>query len=238
VPFLFENYCLDADRRELKRSSELIAIGPKVFDLLLFLVENREQVVTRDDLLQAVWGGRIVSESTLTSHINAVRKAIGDTGKEQRLIRTVSRRGLRFIGKIEAQALPASIPVAAPDIAVEKSTGNVTLLFNQPADFSLGTLFAVGWGMAVRHQLFNRTTDDKAALLAAVCYSGAYSKDINLAQGDKTHTFILSPPDLDEASSAMLTLVGQDRAYSARGTSGLDRIQAFVKGYNGGLSAC
>jgi len=125
-----------------------------------------------------------------------------------------------------------------PDIAVEKSTGNVTLLFNQPADFSLGTLFAVGWGMAVRHQLFNRTTDDKAALLAAVCYSGAYSKDINLAQGDKTHTFILSPPDLDEASSAMLTLVGQDRAYSARGTSGLDRIQAFVKGYNGGLSAC
>jgi len=120
VPFLFENYCLDADRRELKRSSELIAIGPKVFDLLLFLVENREQVVTRDDLLQAVWGGRIVSESTLTSHINAVRKAIGDTGKEQRLIRTVSRRGLRFVGTIEEQALPASIPVAAPDIAVEK----------------------------------------------------------------------------------------------------------------------
>jgi TolB-like protein len=120
VPFLFEDYCLDADRRELKRGSELIATGPKVFDLLLFLVQNREQVVSRDDLLRSVWGGRIVSESTLTSHINAVRKAIGDTGKEQRLIRTVSRRGLRFVGKIEAQELPASIPVAALDTAGDK----------------------------------------------------------------------------------------------------------------------
>jgi len=120
LPFLFENYCLDADRRELKRGSELIATGPKVFDLLLFLVQNREQVVSRDDLLDSVWGGRIVSESTLTSHINAVRKAIGDTGKEQRLIRTVSRRGLRFVGKIEEQELPASIPVAAADMAADK----------------------------------------------------------------------------------------------------------------------
>jgi TolB-like protein/Flp pilus assembly protein TadD len=119
VPFLFENYCLDADRRELKRGSELIATGPKVFDLLLFLVQNREQVVTRDDLLHSVWGGRIVSESTLTSHVNAVRRAIGDTGKEQRLIRTVSRRGLRFVGKIEERELPASIAVTAPDIAGE-----------------------------------------------------------------------------------------------------------------------
>src|ERR1700761_8073618 len=86
VRFFFENYCLDADRRELKRGPELIAIGPKVFDLLLFLVRNRHPVVTRDELQQAVWNGRIVSESTLTSHINAVRTAIGDTGKEQRLI--------------------------------------------------------------------------------------------------------------------------------------------------------
>jgi TolB-like protein len=122
VPYSFENYCLDADRRELKRGSELIAIGPKVFDLLLFLVQNREQVVTRDDLLESVWGGRIVSESTLTSHINAVRKAIGDTGKEQRLIRTVSRRGLRFVGKIEEQELHTGIPVTAPDIAGENLT--------------------------------------------------------------------------------------------------------------------
>jgi TolB-like protein len=127
MPFLFENYCLDPDRRELKRGSELIATGPKVFDLLLFLVQNREQVVTRDDLLQSVWGGRIVSESTLTSHINAVRKAIGDTGKEQRLIRTVSRRGIRFVGKIEQGELPASVPLTASDIAAEKPAAALPL---------------------------------------------------------------------------------------------------------------
>ena len=115
MPFLFENYCLDAGRRELRRGSELIAIGPKVFDLLLFLVENREQVVTRDDLLQAVWEGRIVSESTLTSHINAVRKAIADTGKDQRLIRTVARRGLRFVGKVREQDLRTSTSVTDPN---------------------------------------------------------------------------------------------------------------------------
>ena len=66
---------------------------------------NRERVVSKDDLLDTVWGGRIVSESTLTSHINAVRKAIGDSGEEQRLIRTVARKGFRFVGEIrEAQA--------------------------------------------------------------------------------------------------------------------------------------
>ena len=120
VPFSFEDYCLDVDRRELKRGSELIAIGPKVFDLLLFLIQNREQVVTRDDLLQAVWGGRIVSESTLTSHINAVRKAIGDTGREQRLIRTVSRKGIRFVGKIQEEELPANASVTDSGMASER----------------------------------------------------------------------------------------------------------------------
>ena len=110
MPFLFEDCCLDADRRELKRGSELIPIGPKVFDLLLFLVQNRKQVVTRDDFLQAVWEGRIVSDSTLTSHINAVRKAIGDTGKEQRLIRTVSRKGIRFVGTVQEVDFVANAP--------------------------------------------------------------------------------------------------------------------------------
>jgi TolB-like protein/Tfp pilus assembly protein PilF len=120
VRFAFEDYFLDADRRELKRGSELIAVGPKVFDLLLFLVQNPDHVVTRDDLLQAVWKGRIVSESTLTSHINAVRKAIGDTGKEQRLIRTVSRKGIRFVGKIREEELPAIASVTDSRAAGER----------------------------------------------------------------------------------------------------------------------
>ena len=96
----FEDYVLDPDRRELTRGSEAIAVGPQVFDLLLYLVQNREHVVSKDELLDVVWGGRIVSESTLTSHINAARKAIGDSGQEQRLIRTIARKGFRFVGDV------------------------------------------------------------------------------------------------------------------------------------------
>jgi TolB-like protein len=100
VTFVFGEYVLNPDRRELTRGSVLIPTGPQVFDLLVYLVQNRARVVSKDDLLQAVWGGRIVSESTLTSHINAVRKAVGDSGAEQRLIRTVARKGLRFVGDV------------------------------------------------------------------------------------------------------------------------------------------
>ncbi len=114
--FTFEDYALDPDRRELTRGSESIAIGPQVFDLLLYLVQNRERVVSKDDVLDAVWQGRIVSESTLTSHINAVRKAIGDTGEQQRLIRTVARKGFRFIGDVKQVLISndAAIRKAAP----------------------------------------------------------------------------------------------------------------------------
>ena len=79
MPFVFENCRLDQNRRELTRDSATVSLGPQVFDVLLHLVQNRNRVVTKDELLEAVWRGRIVSESTLTSHINAARKAIGTT---------------------------------------------------------------------------------------------------------------------------------------------------------------
>ena len=120
----------------------------------------------------------------------------------------------------------------------DPSTFDIVLRDHQPADFALGTLFAMGWGMAVRHQLFGRSLDGAPALLAAACYVGAYAKDINHAAVSTTAQFLLSPPDLDEATSAMLTLVGTDQSFGARGTTGLQRIQAFVKGYNRGWSSC
>src|SRR5262249_56089507 len=91
----------DHVRGELPRQAEAVAIGPKVFDLLLYLIQNREHVVSKDELLEAVWSGRIVSESTLTTHINAVRKAVGDNGEEQRLVRTITRKGFRFVGEVK-----------------------------------------------------------------------------------------------------------------------------------------
>ncbi len=98
--FLFNGYVLDPERRELTLASRAIPVGPQVFDLLLYLVQNRDRVVSKDDLLEGVWGGRIVSESTVTSHINAVRKAIGDSGEKQNLVKTVPRKGFRFVGDV------------------------------------------------------------------------------------------------------------------------------------------
>jgi DNA-binding winged helix-turn-helix (wHTH) protein len=91
---------LDTDRRELRRESGLVAVEPQVFDLLVHLIQHRERVVSKDDLLASVWQGRIVSESALFNRINAARSAIGDTGDQQRLIKTLPRKGVRFIGKV------------------------------------------------------------------------------------------------------------------------------------------
>jgi TolB-like protein len=104
MKFLFDNHALDTDRRELHRGSERIAVEPQVFDLLVYLVQNCDRVVSKDDLIASVWHGRIVSDSTLTSRINAVRKAVGDSGEDQKLIRTVARKGLRFVGTVHAKS--------------------------------------------------------------------------------------------------------------------------------------
>jgi TolB-like protein len=100
MAYLFEDYSLDTERRELRRGTDLISVEPQVFDLLLFLVRNRTRVVSRDDLIAEVWNGRIVSESALYSRITAARQAIGDSGETQRLIRTVARKGLRFVADV------------------------------------------------------------------------------------------------------------------------------------------
>jgi TolB-like protein len=116
--YLFENFSLNEDRQELRRGDELVAVEPQVFDLLQYLIENRERVVSKDDLIENVWDGRIVSDSTLTSRITSARQAVGDNGEDQRLIRTVARKGIRFVGEVsESQgnaAGSASSPTDAP----------------------------------------------------------------------------------------------------------------------------
>jgi TolB-like protein/Tfp pilus assembly protein PilF len=114
VRFLFENQRLDADRRELVCAGESVPIEPQVFDVLLYLLEHRDRVVGKDELFDSVWDGRIVSDSTLTSRINAVRRAISDTGKDQRLLRTVARKGFRFVGEVTVEQ-PATASAPPPD---------------------------------------------------------------------------------------------------------------------------
>ncbi len=107
---IFEDYSVDRHRRELRRGGILQRVEAQVFDLLLFLIDNRERVVSKDDLLASVWGGRTVSESTLASRINAARRALGDTGEQQRLICTIHGRGFRFVGTIrETEERAASV---------------------------------------------------------------------------------------------------------------------------------
>lgn len=103
--FLFGDCILDPTRRELLRGGKAIHVEPQVFDLLLHLIRNREQVVSKDDILAAVWGGRIVSESTLNNRINAARQAVGDSGERQHFIRTIARKGFRFVGDVQREAV-------------------------------------------------------------------------------------------------------------------------------------
>ena len=125
--YLFDECALDTDRRELQRGTHLVAIEPQVFDLLVYLIRNRDRVVSKDDLLASVWHGRAISESALFNRINAARSAIGDTGERQHLIKTLPRRGLRFVGAVReeecslAEAVPhkPSLGIAdKPSIAV------------------------------------------------------------------------------------------------------------------------
>src|SRR5215468_4581516 len=111
--YLFEDCALDTDRRELRRGARLIHVEPQVFDLLEHLLANRERVVSKDDLIASIWGGRIVSESALATRINAARLAIGDNGEAQRLIKTLPLKGIRFVGVVREQRSEKPLESAA-----------------------------------------------------------------------------------------------------------------------------
>jgi TolB-like protein len=116
--YVFANCVLDMDRRELRRGSALVAVEPQVLDLIAHLIRHRDRVVSKDDLLGAIWHGRMVSESALFNRINAARKAIGDTGEHQRLIKTFPRKGLRFVAEVRQES-PDPLPLPdRPSIAV------------------------------------------------------------------------------------------------------------------------
>jgi len=117
--YLFEDYTLDTERRELRRSANVVPVTPQVFDLLEYLIRNRDRVVSKGDLIRAIWNGRLVSDAALTTRLNAARSAVRDSGEEQRLIKTMSRRGLRFVGSVQ-EARKAD---AAPGISDSRQDG-------------------------------------------------------------------------------------------------------------------
>ena len=108
--YRFGEYSLDTVKYELKHGDQKVSLEPQVFDVLRFLMENRERVVSKDDLIDAVWGGRIVSDATLSSRISAARSAVGDTGDAQSVIRTIPKRGFQFVIELEAENQTQNVP--------------------------------------------------------------------------------------------------------------------------------
>ena len=98
--FHFGPYKIDGERRELTRGGEEIPLQPQAFSLLLYLVENNGRVVSKDEIFAEVWQGKIVGDGTLNSRINSLRRALGDDGTSQTVIKTLPRQGFRFVGQM------------------------------------------------------------------------------------------------------------------------------------------
>ena len=133
-------YRIDCDTYEVMRDGEVIATEPQVFEVLVFLIENRQRVVTRDDLVEAIWKGRHVSDAAISSRISSARKAVGDDGRSQAAIRTIHGRGFQFVAAVEAlddqDPVPASAVVqesARPDVPAPDLTGIDMRLPNRPS---------------------------------------------------------------------------------------------------------
>jgi adenylate cyclase len=117
--YLFEDCVLDTGRREFHRGGHAVSLAPQVFDLIEHLIRNRERVVSKDDLIAAVWEGRIVSDAAVTTRINVARSAIGDSGEAQRLIKTLPRKGFRFVGAVREEVGGAASPPPAAAVPAD-----------------------------------------------------------------------------------------------------------------------
>jgi TolB-like protein len=123
LDFRFAGFEIDIPRRELRRAGELVPIEPQVFDLLVHLVRNHDRIVTKDELIETVWKGRAISEAALSSRISAARRAVGDSGAEQKLVRTLNKRGFRFVGVVQ-KAVQKAVQVAgkAPVLEAQRAS--------------------------------------------------------------------------------------------------------------------
>jgi TolB-like protein len=113
MQYRFADFELDLSQQELRRLGESVHIEPQVFDLIVHLVRNHDRIVSKDELIETVWNGRIISEAALSSRINGARRALGDNGADQLLIRTLHKRGFRFIGEVQAVSAPEAEAAAA-----------------------------------------------------------------------------------------------------------------------------
>src|SRR5215472_8878303 len=117
--FRFADFEIDVARHELRRAGMIVHVEPQVFDLLVYFIRNRDRIVSKDELFDAIWQGRIVSEATLSSRISAARRALGDSGNDQSFIRTLHKRGFRFVGDVECDGSAPAANAIETGVALE-----------------------------------------------------------------------------------------------------------------------
>jgi predicted ATPase/DNA-binding winged helix-turn-helix (wHTH) protein/energy-coupling factor transporter ATP-binding protein EcfA2 len=156
--YLFGDYTLDTQRYELRRAEQRMALEPKAFDLLLYLVEHRERVVGRDELLDRVWPEQFISDHSLTARLRAVRQVLDDDARQPRFIETVHGRGYRFIGLVYTTPEPDAAPDASP----------LPIMRQRPDHAEVGSATASAISMVGRkaeiaflHQCFHRSRGEK-----------------------------------------------------------------------------
>jgi TolB-like protein/Tfp pilus assembly protein PilF len=138
------HFSVDTSAFRLERDGKSCALEPQVFDLIVYLIEHRDRVVTRDELLDNLWQGRIVSESAINARIKLARKALGDDGKQQRFIKTIHRRGYQFVGEINGASQAAAQPAVVPAWPSLDKPSIVVLPFENPDAASTGSSLSDG----------------------------------------------------------------------------------------------
>jgi TolB-like protein len=161
--YRFDRFELDLARFELRAAGESIALEPQVFALLALLVENRERMVSKDELVEKVWDGRVVSESAISSRIKSARQALGDDGRAQRFIRTIHGRGFRFVGEVDAAVVVAqsegprssggSRPESRPESMQEPRPSIAVLPFRVLGDAATHSVSQEAIAQALPHEL-------------------------------------------------------------------------------------
>ncbi|MEM8662701.1 MAG: winged helix-turn-helix domain-containing protein [Pseudomonadota bacterium] len=206
MTYSFENFELDPVRAELRRDRTPVPIEPQVFDLLKLLVMERERVVTRQEIFAAIWGERIVSDAALSSRIRDARKAIGDDGASQRLIKTVQRRGLRFVGSVQEGPEPQSRAVPPPSAQASVESADV---LDRPA---VAVLPFVCQSEDAQDRFFaDALTDEIVAALSAWRYFPVVSRAATLRYGEGS-----GEHDIAGMSGARYVLSGSFRKSGTR----------------------
>src|SRR6266851_6884143 len=133
--YRFGQFVLDPGRRTVSRADSPVSLTPKAFDVLLFLVQNPNRLVTKEELLQAVWGDTFVEEGNLKQYISHLRKALGDNPEDARLIVTIARKGYQFTADVTvAEATDTAKQAAVQISTAESSLADTQAILESPAD--------------------------------------------------------------------------------------------------------